>query len=126
MPHLSLLKGCVCVSCKLLLYYMCNTGDWSSWGSWSSCSATCGDGFRTRQRQCEGCQKECCVCPPGPTFQIEECLRQFCVGKTRTEKKWIFLVLHYIPVPYPVARWSKSVHMGLFLLIHGLFIQSSV
>ena len=28
-------------------------GEWSSWSTWSSCSVTCGDGQRTRQRSCD-------------------------------------------------------------------------
>ena len=27
-------------------------GNWSDWSSWSACSVTCGDGRKTRQRQC--------------------------------------------------------------------------
>uniref|UniRef100_A0AC35FU12 Uncharacterized protein n=1 Tax=Panagrolaimus sp. PS1159 TaxID=55785 RepID=A0AC35FU12_9BILA len=49
---------------------------WNSWGGWTFCSATCGGGFRTRQRTCN---TQCGVCQcQGPSSEQESCNTQPC------------------------------------------------
>ena len=41
---------------KMMLLLVCTivAPTWGSWSSWSGCSASCGGGRQTRQRECEG------------------------------------------------------------------------
>ena len=63
-------------------------GAWSSWTEWSQCSATCGDGIKTRTRTCdnpkpanggEGCLNkgataETLICAPVPCIGTLSCM----------------------------------------------------
>lgn len=56
-------------------------GNWSVWGAWSPCSATCGDGQRSRSRSCtnpppSGGGADCL----GVSQEIEDCNRRSCEG----------------------------------------------
>ncbi|KAK2574393.1 Ectin [Acropora cervicornis] len=56
-------------------------GNWSVWGAWSPCSATCGDGQRSRSRSCtnpppSGGGADCV----GASQEIEGCNRRSCEG----------------------------------------------
>ncbi|MFH4980473.1 hypothetical protein AB6A40_007182 [Gnathostoma spinigerum] len=54
--------------------YGAKCDEWGHWSSWSQCSATCGEGRRTRYRSCRG---ERC---PGPKSQSERCYLAACPG----------------------------------------------
>ncbi|XP_025103049.1 A disintegrin and metalloproteinase with thrombospondin motifs adt-1-like isoform X4 [Pomacea canaliculata] len=47
---------------------VCNI-TWGEWGTWSACSATCGDGTRSRQRTCSVTQASC----PREATQTDTC-----------------------------------------------------
>lgn len=57
---------------------------WSSWGHWSPCSASCGTGFMSRQRQCPpGNPLHHCA---GEALQKQQCFNTTCPGKTGSHK----------------------------------------
>ena len=43
--------------------------EWTPWSMWTSCTATCGDSTRTRERTCEGFGRRC----PGPWREYDPC-----------------------------------------------------
>ncbi|XP_060551443.1 coadhesin-like [Ruditapes philippinarum] len=52
---------------RICLTKACQDGGWSSWNVWTRCSATCGEGIKTRTRLCDN---------PLPSL-----LGQYCVGE---------------------------------------------
>ncbi|XP_052769612.1 coadhesin-like [Mya arenaria] len=71
---------------------LCNVvdGGWGFWGSWSTCDVTCGNGTRTRSRQCES---------PAPQNGGDDCS-----GKN-TEQ--ITCILNPCPVHGGWSGWSE-------------------
>ena len=57
-------------------------GVWLSWQFWSSCDKSCGNGTRTRIRECyyqsDAPQGELC---PGTTDEKDGCIIEACPGK---------------------------------------------
>lgn len=69
-------------------------GGWSDWGNWSTCSASCGNGFHTRQRSCTN--------PPplhggdqclGPSSITLPCVLQDCPGENL--ETWFIKGVYY-------------------------------
>ena len=63
-----------------LIFYSVD-GSWGEWESWSLCSTTCGEGERTRMRECDSPAplfdgKNC----TGAAIEIKPCNDRFCPG----------------------------------------------
>ena len=43
----------------VLLYFHPVDAAWTPWGAWASCSVTCGEGTRSRSRECQFAHPEC-------------------------------------------------------------------
>uniref|UniRef100_A0AC34FR74 Uncharacterized protein n=1 Tax=Panagrolaimus sp. ES5 TaxID=591445 RepID=A0AC34FR74_9BILA len=57
-----------------------NNPQWNLWGGWSQCSATCGGGFRSRQRSCN---TQCGVCQcQGSSTEQQSCNVKPCCAYT--------------------------------------------
>lgn len=71
---------CVCVLTALFLdfnpYFPAVMGGWSAWSAWSSCSVTCAQGFRSRQRTCTNPVPICEGICPGISTERETCNTQ--------------------------------------------------
>ena len=56
------------------------SAQWQDWGDWSKCTATCGQGLKTRARACFdpefGSNKMC----PGSSTEVAECNEEECKG----------------------------------------------
>ena len=52
--------------------------EWNTWFEWSACSATCGDGSRTRERTCSSTSADDCV---GEAFETSDCNERNCPRK---------------------------------------------
>lgn len=57
------LKQTIPLNLKVVDYLLVD-GDWGNWQAWSECSATCGQGERTRQRDCDN---------PHPQYNGQAC-----------------------------------------------------
>ena len=65
------------------LSYVTVHGNWGAWKSWSACSVTCGEGLRTRIRECNNPApkyggRNC----EGTNTQQETCTKKVCPGIT--------------------------------------------
>ena len=56
---------------------------WQDWGEWSQCTATCGEGFKTRARACHDPESGSNPVCPGSSTEIKECEETECPGKKR-------------------------------------------
>ena len=57
-------------------------GGWSDFGDWSDCSVDCGDGERTRERECNNpAPKNGGAMCEGDAVQIEKCSEDPCPGE---------------------------------------------
>ncbi|XP_078611401.1 uncharacterized protein LOC144881901 isoform X2 [Branchiostoma floridae x Branchiostoma japonicum] len=86
-------------------------GNWAAWSSWSDCTATCGDGVRTRDRTCTdpapyGDGTECA----GQGTEVEHCSIPPCIetdGSTRIFNKNSYL--RYPSPTHPSHVWRAFV-----------------
>eukprot|EP00058_Branchiostoma_floridae_P020606 XP_002606096.1 hypothetical protein BRAFLDRAFT_88006 [Branchiostoma floridae] len=86
-------------------------GNWAAWSSWSDCTATCGDGVRTRDRTCTdpapyGDGTEC----DGQGTEVEHCSIPPCIetdGSTRIFNKNSYL--RYPSPTHPSHVWRAFV-----------------
>lgn len=53
----------------------CDNAGWSDWGSWSPCSATCGEGYKSRSRECKNTDTKKCV---GAALEKTKCTAKPC------------------------------------------------
>ena len=62
-------------------------GGWAMWGDWTNCTATCGGGFKTRDRTCTNpapsiSGKSC----EGNPIDVAACSGRKCPGKVNVMK----------------------------------------
>ena len=83
MSHILLLY----LNCLMFLYMYFyaalspTVSQWSQWSIWSACTATCGDGKRSRTRKCGNDLTEDNNHCPGSSLQVEPCILRHCPGK---------------------------------------------
>ena len=65
-------QNCLIRRCKL---------GWSQWEHWTDCSATCGQGVRSRKRECSNPEKlgQHAACPKHNAYVIEPCKLGICI-----------------------------------------------
>lgn len=77
----------------MFLIKLAVNGVWKSWGAWSACSETCGNGTRSRKRECTtpipAGSEEACY---GGEICTETCFIRHCPSKSNFLAFMIYVV----------------------------------
>ncbi len=73
------------MSFYVFLNCLIEIGEWSEFNDWSVCSATCGEGYQFRKRECLSVADKTKKSPPenciGKDIEIQQCDITTCPGK---------------------------------------------
>lgn len=88
--NITLMKSLICIWCDGV-YFSSIDCSYFGWSSWSSCSVSCGQGSRTRNRSCLylNTNAACSDCT-GANAQTQVCERQPCEGLAKNTWRKIF------------------------------------
>jgi len=102
-------RACFLQSCPM-------HGSWSSWGAWGACSQSCGDGLKTRIRQCSPPAHGGKPCHGRPD-DSEACFIDSCPGETEDPCSQPSGMIGF--GRFPIPRWTFSEIEGCYQFSFG-------